>query len=70
MFTLPQRLSLPLLTGKLTAITGRASSLLNRFVGVVGVSEERETERETVLPILAKGDDVGGNRTDTPGSET
>ena len=59
MFTLPQRLSLPLLTGKLTAITGRASALVNRSVGVVGVSEERET----VLLILARGDDVVGNRT-------
>ena len=49
-------LSLPLLTGKLTSLTGRASSLLNGSVGVVGVSEERES----ALPILAKGDNVLG----------
>ena len=88
-------LSLPLLTGTLTAITGsasallngsfgagvseeRTSALLNGSVGVVGVSEERASallngsvgvvgvseERESALPILAKGDNLGGNRTD------
>lgn len=41
-------------------MTGRASGLLNGSVGVVGVSEERES----ALPILAKGDNVVGNRTD------
>ena len=48
LFTSPQRASPPPTYKKLTAITGRASSLLNGSVGVFGVC----AERETVSPIL------------------